>query len=105
MVDEIVDEALFEEAREVTVIAPNGVRTRLDLVLRNRATGEVTCVECKASETAPLTRNQTSAHPEIERGGATVVGEGKKGFEGGTAIPSGKVRVIRPSNLEDVPRR
>ncbi|AUG01695.1 hypothetical protein CXQ81_14125 [Pseudomonas sp. 09C 129] len=58
--------------------------------------GEISCVECKSSEIAPLTKNQKKAFPEIEKTGATVVGKGKPGFPGGTTIPPTRVEIIRP---------
>ncbi|ORM45331.1 pyocin [Pseudomonas chlororaphis subsp. chlororaphis] len=84
-----------ESAREVTVKTDSGVRTRIDMMGRN-ADGEISCVECKSSEIAPLTKNQKKAFPEIEKTGATVVGKGKPGFPGGTTIPSTRVEIIRP---------
>lgn len=82
-------------AEQVTVRTPSGVRTRLDLVGKD-ASGRAICTECKASASAPLTKNQKSAFPEIERSGATVVGQGKPGLPGGTQIPPTKVIVVRP---------
>ncbi|EPW3854497.1 hypothetical protein QZJ98_13645 [Acinetobacter baumannii] len=57
------------------------------------------CIECKASETAPLTKNQTKAFPEISKSGATIVGKGKDGFSGGTKIPPTEVIISRPDIL------
>ena len=85
-----------EAAREVTVKADNGVKTRVDIIGRD-ADGEISCVECKSSETAPLTKNQKSAFPEIEKTGGTVVGKGKPGFPGGTRIPPTRIDIIRPN--------
>jgi len=84
-----------ESVREVTVKTDSGVRTRIDMMGRD-ADGNVSCVECKSSETAPLTRNQKLGFPEIEKTGATVVGKGKPGFPGGTTIPPTRVEIIRP---------
>ena len=81
--------------REITVKTGSGTRTRLDIVGR-KSSGEVKCIECKSSTTAPLTKNQQKAFPEIEKFGATVVGKGKPGFENGTKIPPTKVEIIRP---------
>ena len=55
-------------------------------------------VECKSSGTAPLTKNQQKAFPEIEQSGATVVGKGKGSFTNGTRIETTKVEIIRPEN-------
>lgn len=93
----------FEEAKkarpgavqQVTVKTDSGVKTRIDIVARD-ADGKIVCIECKASPTAPLTKNQKVAHPEIENTGATVVGDGKPGFPGGTKIPPTKIEIVRP---------
>jgi hypothetical protein len=84
-----------ESVREVTVKTDSGVRTRIDMMGRD-ADGKISCVECKSSETAPLTRNQKLGFPEIEKTGATVVGQGKPGFPGGTTIPPTRVEILRP---------
>lgn len=82
--------------QQVTVKTQSGTKTRIDLVGRN-ANGSITCTECKASATAPLTKNQRTAFPEIEQTGGVVVGQGKPGFPGGTEIPPGTVvNIIRP---------
>jgi len=67
-----------------------------------KKTGEVKLTEAKSSETAPLTKNQKLAFPEIERSGATVVGKGKPPFTGGTKIKPTKVDVVRPKDLEKI---
>lgn len=85
-----------ESAQQVTVKTRSGTRTRLDMIGRD-ADGNVSCVECKASETAPLTRNQRQGFPEIEESGAVIVGKGKPGFPGGTEIPPTRVEISRPS--------
>ncbi len=79
----------------MTVKTQSGTRTRLDLMGRD-ANRKVVCTECKASESAPLTKNQKIAFPEIEELGGVVVGKGKPGFPGWTKIPPTKVNVIRP---------
>ncbi|MCY0110106.1 S-type pyocin domain-containing protein [Pseudomonas monsensis] len=84
-----------EAAREITIKADNGVKTRVDMIGRD-ADGEISCVECKSSDTAPLTKNQKSAFSEIEKTGGTVVGKGKPGFPGGTRIPPTRIDIIRP---------
>ena len=60
--------------------------------------GELRCIECKASDTAPLTKGQKTTHPEIEASGATVVGKGKPNIPGGTRIPPTKVEIWRKPN-------
>ncbi|WP_454867065.1 S-type pyocin domain-containing protein [Pseudomonas lini] len=84
-----------EAAREVTVKTDSGVKTRIDMMGRD-TDGEISCVECKSSDTAPLTKNQKTAFPEIEKTGATIVGKGKPGFPGGTKIPPTRVEILRP---------
>lgn len=88
-------EEMEESAQQVTIKTESGTRTRLDMIGRD-SNGDIACVECKASETAPLTRNQKQAFPEIERGGGVIVGKGKPGFPGGTALPPARVDVVRP---------
>jgi len=57
-------------------------------------TGEIGCIECKASPTAPLTGNQTLAFPEIGESGGTIVGAGKPGFPGGMQILPTAVQIL-----------
>jgi uncharacterized protein RhaS with RHS repeats len=82
-------------AEEVTIKTASGVKTRMDIVSRD-GQGNIACTECKASATAPLTKNQAAAHPEIAQSGGVVVGSGKPGFPGGTVIPPQQVEVVRP---------
>jgi len=84
-----------EAAREVTIRDDKGVKTRVDMIGRD-ADGEISCVECKSSATAPLTKNQKAAFPEIEKTGGTIVGKGKPGFPGGTRIPPTRIEILRP---------
>jgi hypothetical protein len=81
--------------QQITVQTQSGVRTRLDFLAQDPQTGEIACIECKASQTAPLTQNQTLAFPEIRQTGGTIVGAGKPGFPGGTQIPPTAVQIIR----------
>ncbi|MDR7002899.1 hypothetical protein, partial [Neobacillus niacini] len=83
--------------QQITIKTQSGVKTRIDIVGKNKQTGELECVECKASPTAPLTKNQKQAFPEIEKTGATVVGKGKPPYTGGTQIPPTKIEVRRKS--------
>ena len=85
----------LEIGPQLTLETPSGARTRLDFVTRHPTSGEIRCIECKASETAPLTRNQREAFPEIGAEGATVKGAGKPGFPGGTSIPPTNVEIMR----------
>ncbi|WP_260377033.1 two-partner secretion domain-containing protein [Neisseria meningitidis] len=61
----------FKPQRQITVKTKSGVKTRLDII--SKEGGLDVCTECKASITAPLTKNQKKAFPEIERTGATAV--------------------------------
>ena len=76
---------------QITVKTKGWTKTRLDIVSKNKA-GDIKCTECKSGN-SPLTKNQKSAFPEMEKSGATVVGKG------GTKIPPTKVEIIRkPTN-------
>lgn len=88
-------EEMEESGQQVTIKTQSGTRTRLDMIGRD-ANGDIACVECKASETAPLTRNQKRAFPEIEQSGGRIMGKGKPGFPGGTQIPPTRVEILRP---------
>lgn len=80
---------------EITLETPEGTRTRMDAI--GKTGDKYKLEEYKSSDTAKMTKNQEKAHPEIEKGGATVVGEGKPGIPGGTKIPPTPVDVVRPS--------
>jgi hypothetical protein len=88
-------EEMEESGQQVTIKTESGTRTRLDMIGRD-ANGDIACVECKASDTAPLTRNQKRAFPEIEQSGGRIMGKGKPGFPGGTQIPPTRVEILRP---------
>jgi hypothetical protein len=81
--------------RQITIGTESGVRTRLDFLTRDPLTGQIGCIECKASQTAPLTPNQTLAFPQIGQSGGTILGAGKPGFPGGTQIPPTTVQIIQ----------
>ncbi|WP_440411887.1 toxin TcdB middle/N-terminal domain-containing protein [Neorhizobium petrolearium] len=85
----------IERGQQVTVQTESGVRTRLDYITRDPQTGTISCIECKASATAPLTPNQKLAFPEIGQSGGRIVGAGKPGFPGGTEIPPIPVEILR----------
>ncbi|WP_434166858.1 WXG100 family type VII secretion target [Bacillus thuringiensis] len=72
-----------------------GTKTRLDFLGANKDLEDIRIVEAKGSPTAPLTKKQKIAIPEIEEYGATVVGKGKPPFVGGTEIPPTKVEIRR----------
>ena len=85
----------WSTARNVTLQAANGARTVMDIIAYKD--GQCLLIECKSSATAPLTDAQRAAHPAIEAGGATVMGEGKPNAPGGTQIPAGtRTQVVRP---------
>jgi RHS repeat-associated protein len=84
-----------EVVQNVTLETQSGVRTVMDVVSKD-SSGNVVLTEAKSSATARLTPNQAAAHPEIAQTGATVVGQGKPGYPGGTKIPPTKVNVVRP---------
>ena len=81
--------------QQVTVRTQSGVTTRLDFLTQDPLTGEIGCIECKASPTAPLTGNQSLAFPEIGQSGGTILGAGKPGFPGGMQLPPTIVQIIR----------
>ena len=82
---------------QVTLKTDNGIKTRPDFVGVDK-NGKPLCVECKSSPTAPLTKNQKKAFPEIEKNGATVVGKGTPEFPAGTRFPPTKPTVVRPNS-------
>ena len=88
----------LEFARQITVQLPSGARVRLDFVTRNRVTGEIRCIECKSSATAPVTSDQAVAFSEMEQQKAIIVGKGKPGFPGGMEILQTRVEIKRPRN-------
>lgn len=92
---ETLQETQVGVVQQVTVKTQSGTKTRIDLMGRD-VDGNIVCTECKASETAPLTKNQKIAFPESQESGAVVVGKGKPGFPGGTKIPPTTVNVVRP---------
>jgi RHS repeat-associated protein len=89
--------------QELTLQTQSGVKTRIDIAGRDATTGAVQLTEAKSSQTAPLTKNQAAAFPEIQQTGATVVGKGKPGFPGGLQIPPTTVNVVRPTPVSVPP--
>jgi filamentous hemagglutinin len=81
---------------QVMVKTQSGIRTVLDFLGVESSSGIVQATEAKSSLTAPLTPAQAAAHPEMAASGATVVGQGKPPFTGGTVIPPTEVKVVRP---------
>ncbi|WP_080334244.1 hemagglutinin repeat-containing protein [Burkholderia cenocepacia] len=88
--------------QQITVKTTDGTRTRLDIMTKD-SNGTIGCVECKSSDTAPLTKNQAAAFPQIKTDGAVVVGKGKPGFPGGTVIPPTNVEIVRPNTTTTPP--
>lgn len=59
--------------REVTIRAANGVRLRVDLVVRNMFTGRVRFIEAKFGPTSRFTEpNQVQGYPSILQNGGTI---------------------------------
>ncbi|WP_242320196.1 WXG100 family type VII secretion target [Bacillus cereus group sp. BfR-BA-01349] len=79
---------------QVTIMTKSGVRTRLDIAGKD-IDGKIDLIELKSSPTAPLTKNQKKAFPEIEESGAVVRSRSKPPFEYLEEIPPTKVKVIR----------
>lgn len=91
---------LREDGRETCEHEPTGARQGegfSDVGI----SGIAALTEAKSSSTAPLTKNQALAHPEIEKTGATVVGQGKPPYTGGTQIPPTKAKVVRPGETPE----
>jgi hypothetical protein len=59
--------------------------------------GEVALADAKSSGTAPLTPSHAKAFAEVDSSGATVVGQGKPGFAGGTENGPTSVKVVSAS--------
>ncbi|MBG9538285.1 hypothetical protein ABE42_35070 [Bacillus thuringiensis] len=81
--------------KQLTLETPSGIKTRVDLAAIGKENSKINLYEAKASLTAPLTKNQKAAFPEIEKYGAIVKGKGKPPLVGGTEIPPSKVEVVR----------
>ncbi|KER03276.1 hemagglutinin repeat-containing protein [Photorhabdus temperata] len=90
------DPKLKTPVREVTIETNEGTKVRVDIMAKDRD-GSIRCIECKSSQTAPLTKNQKTGFPELKEGGGTVVGKGRPGFESGTKIPPTEVEIVRPN--------
>ena len=88
-----LSETRTDVKEQITVKTESGTKTRLDVVSKD-SSGNTKCTECK-SGSAGLTTNQAKAFPEIEKSGATVVGQGKPPYTGGTKIPPTKVEIVR----------
>jgi hypothetical protein len=93
--DQSIEEGLLV-GRQVTIVTASGTYYRADHLTLDPNTSVIGIVEAKASQTAPLTPNQSLAVPEIAQTGGTIVGVGKPGFPGRTQIPPTTVRIVRP---------
>lgn len=52
-----------EVHREITIRTNQGTKVRMD-ILKKDSQGKITCIECKSSEAAPLTKAQRKGFPE-----------------------------------------
>jgi RHS repeat-associated protein len=88
------------KAEQVTIEAADGTKTKVDFA--QNKDGKISLTEAKGSDTAPLTKNQKSAHPQIEQSGGTVRGNKGQdiGLPAGTKIPPTKVEIVRPDDLK-----
>jgi RHS repeat-associated protein len=84
-----------DNVQEQVTIKTKTSRTRVDFIGIDKETGEIKITEAKASQTAPLTKKQKTAHPELEKHGGKIVGKGKPGYPKNTRIPPTKVDVKR----------
>jgi len=85
-----------KNVQDQVTIKPNGAKGNVKMDKVSTKNGKTVLTEAKSSKTAPLTKNQKTGFPAIEKNGGTVVGKGKPGYEGGTKIPPTKVNVVRP---------
>src|SRR5690606_17676694 len=70
---------------------------RVDIMGRNRATGQIEIFETKAGPGA-LSDHQAITYPQIGRYGGTVKGaNGRPFYKAGTPIDPTQARIIRPS--------
>ena len=60
-------------AREGTIKSNNGIRVRVELVVRTLA-GKLKFIESKFGPNSEFTTNQKSAYPQISNTGGTVCG-------------------------------
>lgn len=81
---------------EITIKTADGTKTRVDAIGIDKDTQSISIQEYKSSETAPLTKNQEAAFPQIEESGGEIVGKGKGVFTGGTKVPPTTIQIIRP---------
>ncbi|WP_369902411.1 pre-toxin TG domain-containing protein [Bacillus manliponensis] len=82
---------------QVTIMTKSGIRTRVDIAGKD-IDGKIDLIELKSSPTAPLTKNQKKAFPEIEESGAIIRSRNKPPFDYLEEIPPTKVNVIRKND-------
>jgi hypothetical protein len=80
---------------QITIQMPSATRFRADILTRDPVTGRMSCIECKASEKAPLSEQQEKGFSEWKHSPGTIMGKGKPGFEGGLEIPPLEVQIKR----------
>jgi Tfp pilus assembly protein PilX len=87
--------------RPNTATGQASFKIRADGLGRNPNTLSIDLLEAKASELAPLTKNQKLGFPLLQQYGGTIVGaKGGVNYPAGTLINQGTtVQVFRPSNL------
>jgi hypothetical protein len=92
----------LDVAVQITVKLPSGARLRLDVIARNKR-GTLYIYEAKAGK-GRLRRLQRDKLKALEEQGGTIVGAGKKKFEGGMEIPPGlKFKLQREGEPFDRP--
>jgi len=95
--EDLAAEGILDTQPEITLVTESGTKTRIDWMGTN-TNGKTVLVEAKSSSTAPLTKNQKIAFPEIAKSGAKVVGKGKPPYTGGTKVEPTKVEIRRPDD-------
>jgi hypothetical protein len=90
---------LDDVVTEVT-IRPSGMtdgkKVRVDVLGKNKETGEIELYEMKSSPTATYTPNQKEGYPRLAANGGEVVGKkGGEKYPNGTKVPPTTVKTIR----------
>lgn len=57
--------SLKTPSREITVETNKGTKVRIDIMAKDE-NGNIKCIECKSSQTAPFTKNQEKGFPELK---------------------------------------
>jgi filamentous hemagglutinin len=65
------------------------------MLSRDPETKKTICIECKASETARVLKEQQEFLDELAASGGTIKGNGKPGYGGGTVLPPIPYRIDR----------